>query len=207
MFRSIILTFIMCFCLIIISNNASALTAQDARQFVDDIGNHALNVINDAAKDENQKHAKLRQMFSENVDIHWMGRFVLGTGWKQATEDQKKHYMQAYQQYMVAHYTANFSDYTGSKYNISDIKNEQDGEFTVAMQIKTSKELDDISAGYRLRTDNVGFKIVDIIIEGISLVVTQRSEFASLISQKGIDGLISSLEEKTKEESSRKTKS
>lgn len=196
MLRKAGLIIIIFFCLSIV-NNAIAATAKDARQFVDNIGKDVLNIINDSSKNDSQKKAQLRQMFSETVDIPWMGRFVLGVGWNQATEGQRTKYMQVYQKYMEEHYTSNFSDYTGSKYTITDVKSKKEGQFTVNMQIKTAKQSADTFAGYRLQATNDGkFKITDIIIEGVSLLVTQRSDFASVIHQKGMDGLISSIEGK-----------
>jgi len=177
----------------------------DARQFVDGVGKHVLDVLNgNGSKD--QKQAQLRQMFSDNVDMDWMGQFVMGRGWQQATPDQRSRYMQAYKQYLLARYTTNFADYTGSKYTITDVKDEGDGQFTVNMQIKTAnQQQQDTLAGYRLRNAGNGqFKIVDIIIEGVSLITTQRSDFASVLQQKGVDGLISAVEAKTKAEGNSK---
>ncbi len=65
------------------------------------------------------------------------------------------------------------------------------------MQIKTPNQTENTKAGYRLRPEKSnGFKIVDIIVEGVSLVITQRSEFGSVIKQKGMDGLITTIENK-----------
>jgi len=194
--------------LLMISRSAVAANADDAREFVDGIGRKVLDVINVSSLGKEEKQKKLQQMFSQNVDMQWMAQFVLGGAWKQATAEQRENYIKPYREYMLARYTTRFSDYTGAKYTITDVKSEADGQFVVNMQIKAPKQTEETSAGYRVLADSSGnFKIVDIIIEGVSLINTQRSEFASVVQQKGIDGLIENLKNKTGEEKQKPAKS
>jgi phospholipid transport system substrate-binding protein len=183
---------------IAIASSAFAATTDNARQFVDEVGQKVIVVIDSPNKNQAQKQAELRQMFLDNVDIMWVSRFVLGPGWQSATPDQQSRYVEAYKKYMVAIYTVNFSEYTGSKYNIIEVRDEGNNQFTVRMQIKIPKQQQpETIAGYRLIVDNKGnFKIVDIIVEGVSLIATQRSEFGSVLRQSGIEGLIKALENK-----------
>lgn len=192
------LIFSIYFYLVMSGGGAFAATVQNARQFVDAVGQRVIDVIDAPNKNQNQKQAELRQMFLDNVDIEWVSRFVLGPGWRGATEDQQRRYVEAYKKYMVAIYTVNFSEYTGSKYNIIEVRDEGNNQFTIRMQIKTPKQQQaDTIAGYRLIVDDSGqFKIIDIIVEGVSLITTQRSEFGSVLRQNGIEGLITALEKK-----------
>jgi phospholipid transport system substrate-binding protein len=183
-----------------IAPDARAATADDAKQFVDGVGKRVLGIVNGSGG-EAQKQKELQQMFSDTVDIPWMGQFVLGHAWQQATEDQRNRYLQAYKQYLLARYTTNFADYTGAKYTITDAKPEEGGQFTVNMQINAPKQSQDTLAGYRLRPGEGGaFKITDIIIEGVSLITTQRSDFSSTVQSGGIDTLIKDLEAKAQTE-------
>jgi phospholipid transport system substrate-binding protein len=176
---------------------AHAATEAEARQFVDALGSKVIAVL-DSSADQAAKQQQLRQLFSDNVDIDWMGRFVLGVGWQKATEDQRSAYLKAYREYLLARYTSNFSDYTGSKYTVTGVKSEETGQFTVGMQIKTKKaDEQNVQAGYRVKAaDGGGLKVIDIIIEGVSLLTTQRSEFNSVVQKDGIDKLIVQLNAK-----------
>ena len=176
--------------------NALAASSDDARNFVNDVGSKVLTIVN-ASGDEAGKKQQLQQMFSQYVDIPWMGRFVLGHSWQEATPDQRNHYLQAYKNYLLARYTTNFANYNGSKYIITGARDEGDGTFTVDMKIKTPQQSQDTLAGYRLAYENGQFKIHDIVIEGVSLITTQRSEFASVVQREGMDGLIKDIENKT----------
>ncbi|MBV8939280.1 MAG: ABC transporter substrate-binding protein [Alphaproteobacteria bacterium] len=188
--------------LVILAGAERALAAgeDDARQFVDAVGKQVLQVINSGGG-EAQKKQQLQQLFAGSVDIDWMAKFVLGKGWGQATEEQRQRYMQVYRQYLLTRYTANFADYTGSNYNITGVRSEGDGQYTVSMQIKSPRaQQQETEAGYRVHAVGGQFKIIDIIIESVSLITTQRSEFASVLQQKGMDGLISAIEGKIKAE-------
>lgn len=179
---------------------AHAASEGQARAYIDTVGSKVLGILNTNGMPEDEKQQKLRQMFSENVDMDWMGRFVLGRFWQQATPEQRQKYMEAYKKYLLARYTKNFSEYSGSKYKINDVRNDGEGHFIVAMDISTPVEQQqDIQAGYRLREGAGGqFRIADIIIEGVSLITTQRSEFASILQQRNMDALIGELENKAK---------
>lgn len=178
--------------------NAFAAGADEARQFVDDTGKKVLAIMNSSGADKQQQ---LRQTFSENVDMDWMAQFVLGQGWAQATEDQRSRYLSAYREYLLTRYTTNFSDYAGSKYTITGSKPVADDQFVVSMSINAPKaDNTQVQAGYRVRSAAGGSpKIIDIIVEGVSLITTQRSEFASVLKNGGIDKLITQLQAKNSE--------
>lgn len=178
------------------SGKAFAAGTDDARNFVDNIGKQVLAIINSEGS-ESQKQERLQEMFSQNVDIPWMAHFVIANGWRRATDEQRNRYLDTYKRYMLSRYTSNFKDYTGSKYTITDARQTEDGKYTVTMKIKSPEQGQaETVAGYRLSLENGQFKIIDIIIEGVSLITTQRSEFFSVYNQKGMDGLISSIEDK-----------
>ena len=177
---------------------AAAASAQEAKQFVDSLGKQVLDVINSPNVSEADKQQQLQQMFIGNVDIAWMGRFVLGHGWQQANDAQRQHYMQVYQRYLLVHYTKDFSDYTGSHYTITSVRPEANGQFLVNMQIKSpTQQQQETLAGYRVKLGANGqFKIIDIIVEGVSLITTERADFSSDLQQKGMDAFVSDLENK-----------
>ncbi len=191
-------------CFILISPfaifNANAATVQDARSYVDTLTPTVVQVINDTSMADVQKQAKLQQLFVANVDIDWMAKFVMGRAWSQATPDQLQRYTQAYRDYLLAHYVTNFADYGGSKYKITDIKQDDEG-FSVNMQVDTPQANQAVALGYHLHTDSANnMKISDIIVEGVSLITSQRSEYGAVVQQKGIDGLIAALQSKTQAE-------
>lgn len=170
-------------------------TAQEARDYADNLGKQVLTIVQSGTP-EAQKLSQLQQMFVTHVDIPWVGRFVLGRFWRQATEEQRARYLDAYAKFVTEHYTSHFTDYAGGGYTITGAREEGEGQFTVNMRLEPAGK-QPILVNYRLRTESGQFKVFDIIIEGVSLITTQRSEFASVVQNQGLESLITQLSNRT----------
>lgn len=138
----------------------------------------------------------LEKMIRSKVDIPWIGQFVMGRFWRQATDAQKKAYLKNYEDFIATTYASRFTEYKGEGYTITSARQDSEGKYTVKMSIKTEGQ--PMLVDYKVRKDDSGkFKIYDLNVEGVSLITTQRSEFASILQSKGIDQLIAQLGDKT----------
>lgn len=176
--------------------SSHAATEQDARQIVEKVGNEALAIIGSQELSKAQKQERLEHLLAGEVDIPWIGRFVLGRYWRGVAEEDRARYLEAYQRFLLSNYTSRFADYTGGSFRIISATNEGDEGFTVNMEIDTLEQKG-MLVDYRLHTTPEGaLKIYDVIVEGVSLITTQRAEFASVVGQGGLDSLISQLNQK-----------
>lgn len=179
---------------------AQAAGADDAGKYIQDVGNSALGVITSKNHTKQQKQDELQKVFANSVDFQWVGRFVLGRYWREATEAQRARYLTEYQKFLLLHYTSRFTDYTSGSFKVTASRDDGDGEYTVSTQMQSGEVSngDPVLVDYRVRKgDNGTFKIFDVIVEGVSLLTTQRSEFSSVISNKGLDYLINQLASKS----------
>lgn len=176
---------------------ASPVRAADeeaAGKYLQGVGDQAIGVISNQSLNKDQKQKKLEGVFIANVDIPWVARFVMGRFWSQATDDQKARYLKEYQNFLILHYTSRFSEYTGGSFKITGSRDDGDNEYTVSMQMKgTTANSEPVLVDYRIRKEAQGFRIFDIIVEGVSLITTQRSEFSSVIANHDIEYLITQL--------------
>ena len=165
---------------------------------MESLGAQALTIISNKSFSKEQKQTKLDKIFADNVDFAWVGRFVLGQYWRQASEDQKKRYLKEYQRFLIYHYTSRFTEYTGGSFNVTGARDDGDGEFTVNMQLLSDQPgSEPVLVDYRVRkASGAGFRIFDVVVEGVSLINTQRSEFGSVVAKHGIDQLIAQLASK-----------
>lgn len=185
------------FALSLFTNTANAADASGAGKFVEALANQTLTTISNASLSKAQKQSRLENLFTGGVDIAWVGKFVMGQYWRKASNDQKSRYLKHYQTFIIRHYTSRFTDYTSGTFTITGIKDDGDNESTVSMTIKPmSNGHEPINVDYRVRKTAAGFKIFDINVEGVSMITTQRSEFASVISDHDIEHLIRQLETK-----------
>lgn len=182
----------------IFASPAFAAPVDDASKFVETLGNSAVATLTNKTLTKEDKRTQLETLFHKNVDIAWVGKFVLGRFWKQATDDQKSRYLQQYGVFLTNHYAARFSDYSSGSFKITGAKDEGNNEFTISMQIQSGEAGGNpVLVDYKIRQTDKNFSIFDIIVEGVSMITTQRSEFASVLANNGMDYLITQLASKS----------
>ena len=127
--------------------------------------------------------------------LDWIGRFVLGRAWASATPEQQQTYLANYRNFIAKNYTSKLNGYSGETYKIGDIREGTGGKYVVELEIVRPGDAN-VETQYTVRDDNGAYRITDIVVEGVSLITTQRSEFASVVSRKGLDFLIEQLGKK-----------
>ena len=186
--------FALSFCLLFVTTQSYANEA-GVEKFADNLASNALKIVNDPSLSTVGKQQKLESLFGKSVDIQWVAKFVLGKHWRTASDAQKKAYLKNYKQFVLKNYTSKITDYTGQNYSIKNVRNDGDGEYVLTMELQNTNE-PNVLLDYRIRKNGAGYKIFDIIVEGVSLITTQRSEFSSVVSNKGLDFLIDALAKK-----------
>lgn len=161
-----------------------------ANRFVDVLAQQVLDVVKSDA-DKASKVSRIESIFTDKVDMDFIARFVLGKYWRQATPSQQKAYIEAYKPFLLKNYASRLTRYSGQTYTLRKPRAEG-GSSVVTMEIKDSNG-QSFLVDYRLRSAGGSYKVADVVVEGVSLLSTQRSEFAAIIDNKGIDGLTEAL--------------
>lgn len=172
--------------------------AQDpgASAFIQNLGNRAIKTFSDKGTKANAKE-KFRALLVEGFDIPYIGRWVLGRYWNVANEAQRQEYMGLFERMIVDAYAGRFAEYSGETFKITGTRPEGDADSTVTTQIVRPSG-PPINVDWRVRKNGAAYKIIDVAVEGVSMGVTQRSEFASVIQTNGgqFDGLLKVLRAK-----------
>ena len=170
---------------------AHAGSPQEAQQFVDGVASNVLEVIKTKASTA-EKMGQLESIFAGAVDIPYVGKYVLGRHWNAASADQQQRYLAAYQPFVLKNYASKLTKYSGQNYKLKNARGEN-GQYVVTMEIVDPGN-PSVFVDYTMREDAGSYKVIDIAVEGVSLRATQRSEFNSIVSGKGLDYLIGALE-------------
>jgi phospholipid transport system substrate-binding protein len=172
--------------------------AADASEFMNELWNRAVEVLAKKIPPA-ERLARFRQLFRADFDGLAIARFVLGRYWRSASEEEREEYLKLFEDYVVYVYGTRISDFNGETFQVRGSRTDGN-ETIVSTDVFSSGANAPIKVDWRLIPENGGFKITDVIIEGISLMVTQRSEFASVIQRHGgqIGGLLTLMREKTK---------
>jgi phospholipid transport system substrate-binding protein len=180
-----------------ISSQAQA-NVNGAQAYVRTVSDNALKIIKDGNIDDKKKEQKLIALFENVVDTKWIARFVLGSNWNSATEAQKSEYVELHHKFLINSYIPKFKQYTNQKIDFKKVHEEGNLEYMVETEI-TQPDKAAIRVDYKVREDASGkYKIYDVVAEGVSLITTQRSDFASILSRGGLDDLIKKLRDKVK---------
>jgi phospholipid transport system substrate-binding protein len=173
---------------------AAQVAPDDAKKFIQSMGDQAIEVLSKKDNDIAQREDKFRGILKDAFAIPLIGQFVMGSYWKQANPDQQREYLGAFSEWIVKTYAIRFGGYSGEKFSVSDTRiNEQDKDVFVATRIDRPDGKPPIMASWRVRAIEGKPKIVDVQVEGVSMLVTHRSEFASVGAQGGVNGIIESL--------------
>jgi len=170
--------------------------ADDPKAFVQGIGDQVVKVLQQNLPRE-KTGEQLNAIWLQAFDVEGIGRAVLGKNWKKASEEQRKAYMELFPKYVAKLYAIQFSDYSGETFAVKGSKPTSDGTVVNAEIDQPNGE--PIKLDFFVHSGGQGLKVIDVKVEGVSLLVTKRSEFDSVVAQKGIDGLIQAMRQKVGE--------
>lgn len=158
----------------------------DAEAFILKLADRALALVTDRSSSMGEKRARFDELLADTFDMEGIGRFLLGRYWRTTPEDVQREYLKAFTENIVYTYTARFDEYSGQKLKVDGSR--EDGQFTlVNSRIVDPKGSPDVRVEWRLIQAGNAFKVTDVVIEGVSMSVTQRQEYASLIQSNGGD--------------------
>jgi phospholipid transport system substrate-binding protein len=171
--------------------------AADANVFMSELWTRAVEVLDKKAPLA-ERLTRFRQLFQADFDGPGIARFVLGRYWRTASEQEQQEYMKLFEDYVIFVYGTRLSHFNGETFKVRGSRTDESGTVVSTDIISPSGE-PPIKVDWRLVADRGAFKINDVIIEGISMMVTQRSEFASIIQRHGgkVGGLLALMREKT----------
>ena len=169
--------------------------AQDARGFVSTLGTRAIEVLGPAVPAA-QRLARFRELFHNDFDVPGIGRFVLGRYWNTASAQEQKEFLGLFQEYIVRAYSVRLGEYGGEPFRVTGSR--PNGEETVVSSEIIRSNGSRVGVDWYLIHPAGAFKITDVYVGGVSMKVTQRDEFGSVIQRNGgrVEALLAQLRQK-----------
>lgn len=165
--------------------------------FIQELGDHVITLLTNKDMTTEERARNFAEIFHTKFNVKSIGKFVLGRYWKQATEDQKKRFLDLFSAVMVNTYATRFEGYTSQKFEVTGSRKEEDGGITVISEVLPA-DGQPIRVDWKLFEKNGELRIYDVLLDGISMSITQRSEYGAVIQQGGgdIESLLKALEGK-----------
>ena len=159
---------------------ASSFSAE--KNFVSNFADSAISILSETKISESEKNNKFTDLVMSAIDLSLISKFVLSKTWKNATDDQKERYINAFKDYFINSYANKLDQYSGEKVEVIDA--EEAGKYIIVNSYIYREGTDTlkINLKWRLLNRDNEIKIIDLNIEGISLIIAQREEFQSFLA-------------------------
>ncbi|WNJ99803.1 ABC transporter substrate-binding protein [Thalassospiraceae bacterium LMO-JJ14] len=173
---------------------------EGAVAFIHALEKEAVDSLTDPAKERPARVQAFRALFEEKFAVEAIGKWTLGRNWRRANEDERKEFLELFEDLMVAMYVDRFQNYAGEKLNILKTTPVDENRATVHTEIQRPEGVDaqPISVLWRVGRHGDIYKVLDVVVEGASMSITLQKEFASIIKNTGsVAGLLEELRKKT----------
>jgi phospholipid transport system substrate-binding protein len=174
---------------------AEAQTA-DPGQFVQNLGDRAIAQLAGKQIPEQEERSRFRQLLTEAFDLNAIGKFTVGRAyWTTATPQQQQEFLSLYATQVSNAYAKRFQDYSGEQLKVTGQQKDPDGDTVVSSEITRPDGGQPVPVQWRVRPESGGLRIVDVVIAGISMAVTDRQQFSAVIQRGGgtINALIDAM--------------
>ena len=189
--------FVLVFFLIAPFNSYSDENIEQSKFFVENLGKQVVEKVSNVNLSENERYVNFRDLYLNSFDNYYISRFVLGRYWKRLDSDMRKQFVKSFNNYIVATYAPKFKGWQGTFKAVDSLI--ENNYYNVKMNV-LNKDGPTLRLMWKIYLDkNKNFKILDVNIDGVSMLVTQRAEFMSVIKNnpKGVIGLIEAMDAKT----------
>tara|TARA_B100000161_G_C33457065_1_gene371713 strand:- start:100 stop:732 length:633 start_codon:yes stop_codon:yes gene_type:complete len=171
----------------------SGATAQDKpAQFIKGLADEAIAILSNREGSLDEREKKFRAVLRDDFAMDKIGRFAAGKYWRRMSDTQKAEYQRLFEEWILKTYSMRFGGYAGEKVDVKRTIKAGQSDVFVRTNI-TGERGRKLKVDWRVRRIDDRYKIIDVVVEGVSMLVTQKAEFGAVLRQRGVDGLIGIL--------------
>jgi phospholipid transport system substrate-binding protein len=171
---------------------ASTRAIDEVKTTVDNV----LDVLKDKAAPLQQRRDRIRQLVRGRFDFELMSQSTLGRQWNKASREEKDTFIGLYSKLLEATYVGRIEEYTDEriKYDSEKVRGDK-----ALVETKIVTDSVEIPIDYKLVQTASGWKVYDVVIEGVSLIRNFRSSYGTIVDNEGFSGLFARMETKVQE--------
>jgi len=159
--------------------------AGQEQAFIQGMGDQVIGFLKNSGMPDAERKARLKEVLQSRFDVATISRFALGKHWKQLNPAQQQEYQTLFAEMVVSMYAERFSTYSGQEFKVHETVPAEKDMLVKSSIIDPEGAKKDITVDWRVRQKDGQMQIVDVTIENVSMIITQRSEFDSLIQREG----------------------
>jgi phospholipid transport system substrate-binding protein len=172
-------------------------TADEAKAFIENLAQQAISTVAQRDLSDSERNDRFRRLFVASFDLPQISQFVLGRYWRTATPEQQQDFIKLFQEMQVLNWAQRFKDYKGENLSVTNAGKDDRG-FTVD-SLLNHPPAQPMPVQWKVHQAEDGqLKITDIVVEGVSMAITQRSDYNSMLQGNGgkVDALLTALRTK-----------
>ena len=180
----------------------AAVAEESARDVVSNTVAEVLAVLQTEGNTVAESRQQIENIAYARFDFETMGKLVLARNWKKLDDGQREAFIVEFKRHLSRSYGMRIARYEQEKVDVLREREETRGDMTVLTAIRGG-QFDGAEVNYRMRNRDEAWRVIDVIIEGVSLVSNFRSQFKGIVSKEGADGLIDRLRSKNESHDSK----
>ena len=171
-----------------------------AGAFLESLTHDVFTKLDDTSLSQTEKERDLRNLFRQNFDTPAISRFVLGKHWRGASTAERQDFVDAFEEMNTRQFLAMVGKFSQEMFSVVKVQEDAAKPSLSLVSTKIAQsEGEPISAVWRVRNNDGQYKILDIVVEGVSMAITLRHEYGTVVKSDGVDGLIAIMREKNAE--------
>lgn len=164
----------------------AAVDAKQAASFLAELQEEAAASLGDNSVSSEEKERQFRQLFNENFDVPAIGRFVIGRYWRSASEADQKAFLEVFEDAMVQRFLPLLAENSSERFQIGTVTPDAGNDDMALIDSRIDRNgAEPYRVAWRVRETDGSFKILDIVAEGVSMAITLRSEYGSVLKSNG----------------------
>ncbi len=168
--------------------------------FVTRLGNKTIANMTDVSLTQSDRISQFRELLHEGFAVESIGQFVLGKYRRAAPNETVSEFVRVFEDYIVSLYASQFNRYSGEKFLVEKVvETTRSSDSMVMTKIIPNGGAEPLRVDFQVRNTGNSFKILDVRVEGVSMVLAQRDEFTAYIAKNGgrVEALIDTLRQRT----------
>ena len=172
----------------------------EAGQFIESLADKAIAALTDKNTSREERVRRFRTLFNDHFAVEIIARWVLGQAWRRASEAERAEYLKLFEDLVVLTYVDRFAEYAGERLTVLKTLKVDNGDVMVYSSIARPNSPEPLEVDWRVRTRDGRHKVVDVMVKGISMGVTQSQEFSSVLNRNNgsMAGFLGELRERVR---------
>lgn len=172
-----------------------AVGVEAPRKVVADTLGRVLEILNEPGLESEERRSRIQALAFEVFDFETMGKLSLARNWRKLSAEQRVEFVEEFKEHLARNYGSRLDRYKQTDVAVAGDRVEPRGDVTILTRV-VGGQFDGVEMNYRLRNRADAWKVIDVVIEGVSLVGNFRSQFSEVMSQGGAEELLRQLRTK-----------